>query len=114
MTATLPSSRPRLPSRRIVAITVRPFSGFGERVVDLCRKQAEACHRRRVFSVDRRKAPGLLGRCARDADAARADELLNAVRAGELLEGIELLRRSGQLERHGVGTEVDDAPFERL
>src|SRR6478752_2812405 len=106
MTATLPSSRPRLPSRRIVAITVRPFSGFGERVVDLCRRQAlspTGC----VFSVDRRKAPGLLGRCARDADAARADELLNAVRAGELLKGIELLRRSGQLECHRVGTEVD-------
>jgi len=33
---------------------------------------------------------------------------------GELLERVELLRRSGQLEGDRVGAEVDDAALERF
>ena len=43
-----------------------------------------------------------------------ADELLDPVRPGELLEGVELLRRAGQLERDRVGAEVDDPALEGL
>ena len=36
------------------------------------------------------------------------------MRPGELLEGVELLRRPGQLKGDGVRAEVDDAPLEGL
>src|SRR5436853_2641058 len=51
---------------------------------------------------------------AAEADAPGADELLQAVRADELLERVDVLRRAGELEDDRVGAEVDDAGAEDL
>src|SRR5581483_7298201 len=51
---------------------------------------------------------------AAEADAPGADELLQAVRADELLERVDVLRRAGQLEHDRVGAEVDDPRAEDL
>src|SRR3954452_1848172 len=48
------------------------------------------------------------------ADAARARKLLQAVRAHELLEGVELLRRADDLENDRVRPEVGDPRTEDL
>ena len=48
----------------------------------------------------------------REPDPPRAGELDQAVRAQELLEGLELLRRAHDLEDHGIGAEVGDARVE--
>src|SRR5205814_2910889 len=39
----------------------------------------------------------------------RSSDLLHAVRADELLEGVHLLGRAGELEDDRIGTEVGDA-----
>src|SRR5947209_15923761 len=51
---------------------------------------------------------------AAEADAPGADELLQAVRADELLERVHVLRRAGELEDNRVGAEIDDARAEDL
>src|SRR5436190_13530276 len=53
-------------------------------------------------------------RRAAQADAAGADELLEPVRADELLEGVHLLGGADELEDDGVGADVGDASVERL
>ena len=53
-------------------------------------------------------------RRAAEADAPGADELLQAVRADELLERVDLLRRADQLEDDRVGAEIGDARAEHL
>src|SRR5439155_24803600 len=52
------------------------------------------------------------GRGAAEADAPGADELLDAVRTDELLEGVNLLRRAGELEDDGVRAQVGDTSLE--
>src|SRR6059058_4973662 len=51
---------------------------------------------------------------AAEADAPGADELLQAVRADELLEGVHVLRRAGELEDDRVGAEIGDARVEHV
>ena len=50
----------------------------------------------------------------REPDPAGADELLDAVRADELLERVDLLGRADDLEDERVGAEVGDARVEDL
>src|SRR5687767_11394647 len=66
--------------------------------------------------VDRREAPRSLAlrRGPRDADPARADEVDDTVRAAELVERIQLLRRARQLEHDRVGADVEEPPAGRL
>src|SRR5579862_666692 len=49
-----------------------------------------------------------------EADAPGAHELLQPMRTDELLEGVAVFRRAGELEDDGVGTEVDDTRVEDL
>src|SRR6476469_4657736 len=49
-----------------------------------------------------------------EADAPRADELLQSLRADELLEGVDLLRRADQLEDDCIGAEIGNACAEHL
>src|SRR5216684_2699474 len=51
---------------------------------------------------------------AREADAPGANELLETVRADELLERVDLLRRACQLEDDRVRADVRDACVEDL
>src|SRR5258706_3076242 len=53
-------------------------------------------------------------RGAGEADAPRANELLQAVRADELLERVDLLRRACQLEDDRVRADVRDPCVEDL
>src|SRR5438445_9907349 len=59
-------------------------------------------------------ARALRSRGATEADAAGADELLQAVWADELLERVELLRRACQLEDDRVGAEIRDPRAEHV
>src|SRR5581483_4968133 len=58
--------------------------------------------------------PAALRARAAHCDPARAAELLQPVRAHELLERIDLLRRADYLEHDRVGAEVGDAGVEDL
>src|SRR3954454_3429149 len=51
---------------------------------------------------------------AREAEAARASELLQPVRTHELFERVDLLRRADELEDDRVGADVGDACADRL
>src|SRR3954454_23527135 len=91
MTAAFPVRRSRWPSRWIVAMCAL---SLGEDVRP----------RLRAVRVER----------AGEADAAGADELLQPVRADELLERVDVLGRAGQLEDDRVAPEVGDARREDL
>src|SRR3954447_11627534 len=58
---------------------------------------------------------GLRGlRRAAEAETAGAAELLQAVRADQLLEGVDLLRRADELEDDRVGADVGRACADRV
>src|SRR5260221_12545911 len=77
------------------------------------------CHRVELLFVDsdenllRSLALGRARR-PREADAARAHELLEPVRTDELLKRVDLFGRTCQLEDDRVGTDVGDAGLEDL
>ena len=64
--------------------------------------------------MDELLAGGASGGRAREADAARAGELLDPVWAYELLERIDLLGRADDFEDDRVRADVRDAHAEHL
>src|SRR3990170_641337 len=94
--ATLPETRSRLPSRWIVAMS-SPCDELGELAEDVLLA---------VIAVR--------GRGATEPDPAGANQLLEPVRAHELLERVDLFRVADDLEHDRVRPEVGDAGVESL
>src|SRR3712207_6166456 len=88
MTATFPSRRSRLPSRRTVAMVLLSLDE------DVRGTLAAPAHR------------------TREPDAPGTARFLDPMRADEILEGVDLLRATDDLEDERVGAEVDDARVE--
>ena len=61
------------------------------------------CHESSFLSGGRAGGGGAVRGCPREPDPPGAGELVEAVRAQELLEGLELLRRADDLEDHRSG-----------